>query len=57
MHRDGIGQYQPNGPTQLKRRLLRAGGWRVVSVPFFEWNNLGGEPRRREYLEARLSSQ
>ena len=29
-----------NKPTLLKRRLLVAAGWRVISVPFYEWDGL-----------------
>ena len=25
------------GPTIGRRRILRAAGWRVVSIPFYEW--------------------
>ena len=28
------------GTSQLKRRLLRGMGWRVVSVPYYEWDEL-----------------
>jgi hypothetical protein len=58
---DGRGARAPNGATRLKRRLLRAAGWRLVSVPFYEWNVLSargageGEDdarrRQREYVE------
>ena len=34
------GRGPPNGHTLLKRRLLRAAGWRLVSVPFYEWDEL-----------------
>ena len=37
---DGRGVRRPNGPTLLKRRLLAAAGWRVISVPFYEWDGL-----------------
>ena len=29
----------------LRRRLLRAQGWRVVPVPFWEWAQLAAEER------------
>lgn len=28
----------PTGATLLRRRLLRAQGWRMVSVPYFLWS-------------------
>ena len=37
-----------------KRRLLAAAGWRVVSVPFFEWDNLSDELEKRRYLKGLL---
>ena len=34
-----IGQsHQPTGATLLKHRQLRHFGWRLVSVPYWEWN-------------------
>ena len=48
--------YLPNGPTLLKRRLLEAAGWRVVSVPFYEWNGLREPQEQREYLDRRLGA-
>ena len=41
---DGRGVRKPNGPTLLKRRLLRAAGWRVISVPFYEWDGFATQP-------------
>ena len=48
---DGRGVRKPNGPTLLKRRLLAAAGWRVISVPFFEWDGLHSAGERQAYLE------
>eukprot|EP00808_Paulinella_micropora_P004254 g28656.t1 len=46
-----------NSITLCKQRLLRAMGWRVVSVPFFEWGALGPSERgsymRQKLLEVR----
>ena len=36
--RGAEGRPRPNGNTLLRRRLLEASGWRVVSVPYFEWD-------------------
>ena len=41
----------PNGPTLLKRRLLAAAGWRVISVPFYEWDGFARASERQTYLE------
>ena len=32
------GAPRPVGATLLRRRLLRAAGWRVRSIPYFEWH-------------------
>ena len=44
----------PTGATALKRRQLRAAGWALLPVPYWEWNDLGGSSARREYLRAAL---
>ena len=54
---DGRGVRKPNGPTLLKRRLLAAAGWRVISVPFFEWDGLRSASERQAYLERVVASQ
>ena len=49
------GKCVPNGPTLLKQRQLKAAGWRVVSVPFYEWAGL--EPgEQRAYLARQLAA-
>ena len=48
---DGRGVRKPNGPTLLKRRLLRAAGWRVISVPFYEWDGFATANGQQTYLE------
>ena len=52
---------RPTGATQLKRRLLKHSGCRLLSVPYWDWDALRveGDPEgercvQREYLEARL---
>jgi hypothetical protein len=47
------GAMQLNGATQLRNRLLVARGWRVVSVPFVEWNRAkgGGKAAQLAYLQ------
>ena len=51
---DGRGVRKPNGPTLLKRRLLAAAGWRVISVPFYEWNGFATASERHTYLQRLL---
>ena len=36
-----------NGATQFKSRLLRALGWTVAHVPFFEWHERSNWERHR----------
>ena len=45
----------PNGGMLLRNRLLEARGFRVISVPFYEWNSLqaGGQ---MEYLSRLFDS-
>ena len=40
----------------LRTRLLEALGWKVISVPFFQWNDMrGDEGAKATYLRQRLS--
>ena len=48
---DGRGLRRPNGSTLLKRRLLAAAGWRVISVPFYEWDGVATANGQQTYLE------
>jgi hypothetical protein len=48
--KDGQG-WVPNGATRMKRRHLSASGYRLVSVPFFEWNE---EMDKAAYLRSKL---
>jgi hypothetical protein len=38
----------PTGATVLKRRQLRAAGWALLPVPYWEWNALGKSPEAKE---------
>jgi very-short-patch-repair endonuclease len=42
------------GRYRFKHRLLRAQGWDVVCVPYFEWNALTTAEARGAYLEGKL---
>ena len=45
----------PTGATALKRRQLRAAGWTLLPVPYWEWDALGSsEVAKQEYLRAAL---
>ena len=45
----------PTGATVLKRRQLRAAGWALLPVPYWEWNALGRSTHAKEaYLLAAL---
>ena len=44
-----------SGPTRARRRLLEVRGWRVASVPYWEWDELRGErAAQKEYLRRLL---
>ena len=45
---------EPLGHTRLRDRLLSAMGWRVVSIPFFEWARLHRTEQRDAYVERRV---
>ena len=45
---------RPNGSTRLKRKQLRQLGYTVVSVPFWEWQELQGEEEQSEYLDGKF---
>lgn len=40
-----------NGPTMLKRRLLRLSGWTVHSVPVLDWAQLPDDAQCERYLQ------
>ena len=44
----------PTGATALKRRQLRAAGWTLLPVPYWEWDAVGSNTAaKREYLSYR----
>ena len=48
----------PTGATALKRRQLRAAGWALLPVPYWEWDALGSsEAAKQEYLRAALQGE
>ena len=44
----------PVGGTLMKRRHLELLGYIVVSLPFWEWDQLTGSDERKEYLRGKL---
>ena len=44
----------PSGATLLKRRQLRATGWNVVAIPYFEWYRLDRNVQREDEYLCRL---
>ena len=53
----GCGCRSPTGATVLKHRQLRAQGWRIVVVPYFEWDELTSIADQCEYLHRKLQSR
>ena len=51
----GVEQYRPSGRTVLRNRLLRAHGWAVCDVPWFEWSALKSQRDKQAYLKARIA--
>ena len=54
--RDGE-HWRPSGSLLLQQRQLRAFGYRVVSVPFYEWKGLQSAQQQRTYLWHRVGSE
>ena len=48
------GGWRPNGATAMKQRLLGRAGWRVVSVPYWEWQECAGPGEQEGYLHQLL---
>jgi hypothetical protein len=45
----------PKGETAFKRRQLRAAGWALLPVPYWEWDALGSSKvAKQEYFRAAL---
>jgi hypothetical protein len=44
------------GPTRCRDTLLRARGWEVLPVPFFEWATLRNVYEQKLYLRAKLAA-
>lgn len=50
-----VNSNKPLGHTIVRRRILRAGGWRVVSIPHFEWYPMyGNRAAQLKYLVQKL---
>ena len=45
----------PLGHTMIRRRLLRAAGWTVISIPWYEWFSMHTWDERLSYLTLMLS--
>ena len=45
----------PLGHTMIRRRLLRAAGWTVVPIPWYEWFEMKTWDERLQYLASALS--
>ena len=50
-------EYVPSGATVIKRRQLRALGWNLIAIPFYEWYALEGKADAEEcYLQRALKA-
>jgi hypothetical protein len=46
---------EPNGPTVMKARMLNRLGWKILNIPFWDWNALGGDAKKEEaYCRSKL---
>ena len=39
-----------NGSTKAKRRFLERLGWKVVNIPYFDWDKAKGKEEKKELL-------
>lgn len=46
--------YRLMGSTLLRNRALQRRGWRLLSVPFYEWDELPSAKAKAEYLRSKL---
>jgi hypothetical protein len=44
-----------NGFHALKDRLLKKQGFKVLHIPYFDWDLLAGDAKREEYLKLLLA--
>jgi hypothetical protein len=44
-----------NGATKAKRRFLQRLGWKVVNIPYFDWNKAKGKEGKGELLSRLLN--
>ncbi|MBM3200802.1 MAG: hypothetical protein FJZ56_00145 [Chlamydiae bacterium] len=45
---------EPLGATVLRNNLLRKSGWKVVLIPFWEWNRLNNQREKTAYIQRKL---
>ncbi|KAL0050383.1 hypothetical protein WJX82_010131 [Trebouxia sp. C0006] len=45
---------RPNGSTLFRNAVLEKQGWHVVSVPWFDWDNLHTKADKVAYLETKI---
>jgi len=43
------GEHRVNGPTILKHRLLTALGWKIIHIPYWDYQHLKGDNEKQEY--------
>ena len=43
------GEHRVNGPTILKHRLLTALGWKIIHIPYWEYQHLKDDNEKQEY--------
>jgi hypothetical protein len=51
------GGLEPTGATILRGRILRLLGYRLVEVPYSQWNLCAGDVEKEEFLRSRLKLQ
>ena len=52
---DDLGENRVNGPTILKHRLLTNLGWDIIHIPYWEYQDLGGnQDKETKYCQSLL---
>ena len=54
VHQSDVSLLPHAGATECRRKLLAARGWRVISVPYFDWSTKSGAEQQQAYLRSLL---
>mmetsp|Transcript_24845 Transcript_24845/g.85100 ORF Transcript_24845/g.85100 Transcript_24845/m.85100 type:complete len:357 (-) Transcript_24845:36-1106(-) len=55
VHLDGTPTRDLEGPAKFDERILKATGWSILRVPYYEWTSLRDDDHRDAYLKAKTT--